>query len=105
MIDEVLNEIRNAESRADEMQKEAYKQGKEIVLSAELEAERQKKLTFAECKADQRAALAAAEARARDNREVILKRGRESAETLIENNNSAIEECADKIVAMLLEKY
>lgn len=105
MIDEVLNEIRQAEARADEIQKEAYQQGKDIVLNAEIEAERQRKMTLSECKADQKSAVAQAEAKAKEEREVILKKGAKAAEKLIEDNNSLIEECANKVLAMLIDKY
>ncbi len=45
MIDTVLKEVREAEEKAELMQKQAYQRGKDIVLKAEAEAEAQKKST------------------------------------------------------------
>lgn len=44
MIDTVLKEVREAEEKAELMQKQAYQRGKDIVLKAEAEAEAQKKI-------------------------------------------------------------
>lgn len=105
MIDDVLIEIKSAEEKAEAMQKEAYQQGKDIVLAAEIEAEKQKKMTVAECKADQKSAVEQAEAKATKNREDILKKGRLSADKLVEEKQDSIEIAADKILDMLLAKY
>lgn len=105
MIDDVLKDIREAESKADEMQQEAFDKGKQIVLQAERDAQKQKKATLSECKDDQRKALAAAESRAEDKRNEILEKGQKAAEQLIEDKNSEISEQADRLVEILLAKY
>lgn len=105
MIDEVLKDIREAELKAEEMQKDAYQKGKDIVLQAEIDAENQKKETLKECKQDQKKAVAVAEKNAQDRRNAILKKGQKAAEELIENHNSTVEEISDRIVEMLVNKY
>ncbi|MBR4800470.1 MAG: hypothetical protein IK048_02190 [Clostridia bacterium] len=105
MVEEVLIEIRKAEEKADAMLKAANAQGKQIVLQAEADAEKQKKLTVSGCKEDQRNAVQRAEKQAADKREAILKKGREDAERLVDDKHAEIEAQSDKIVEMLLEKY
>ena len=105
MIDDVLNDIRQAEEKAERMQKQAYQRGKEIVLNAEAEAEAQKKATVAECKEDRARILQNARAKADEKTKAILKKGSEDAEYLIAEKAPVIEECADKVVAILLSKY
>lgn len=43
MIDEVLKDIREAEAKAEQIAQDAYAEGKQIVLQAELDAQKQKK--------------------------------------------------------------
>lgn len=105
MIDDVLKDIREAEAEAEQIQQDAYAEGKQIILQAELDAQKQKKATLSECKDDQRAALASAEKRANVKREEILKKGQKAAQKLIEDKNSDIEEQADKLVEVLIAKY
>jgi len=105
MIESVLKDVREAENQAELMQKEAYQRGKEIVLDAEAEADAQIKATVQECKEDRIRSLQNARRIANDRTQLILKKGAESAEALAEEKNSAVEECADKVVAVLLERY
>lgn len=105
MIEEVLVEIREAEEKADAMVKDANAEGKQIVLQAEADAEKQKKLTVSGCKEDTRKAVQKAEKQAADKREAILKKGQEEANRLIEDKHAEIESQSDKIVEMLLAKY
>ena len=46
MIDEVLKDIREAEAKAEQIAQDAYAEGKQIVLQAELDAQKQKKATL-----------------------------------------------------------
>lgn len=105
MVDEVIKEIRLAEEKADQMQKDAYQQGKDIVLQSEIDAEKMKKDTILECKQMQRDAIDAANAKALNERAQIMKKGDAAADKLIDDNNAAIEETADNIVKLLIEKY
>ena len=104
-IEEVINDIREAEARADDIVRESYQQGKDIVLSAEAEADRQKKDTLESCKQDRRLALQRADEEAAKKREVILKKGEKAAGDLIAAKKDQIEEQADRLVEILLEKY
>jgi V/A-type H+-transporting ATPase subunit G/H len=105
MIEEVLVEIREAEEKADAMVKDANAEGKQIVLQAEADADKQKKLTVSGCKDDTKKALQKAEKQAADKRDAILKKGQEQANSLIEDKHAEIESQSDKIVEMLLAKY
>ncbi|MBO4381240.1 MAG: hypothetical protein J5815_03710 [Clostridia bacterium] len=105
MVEEVLIEIRKAEEKVDAMLKDANAQGKQIVLQAEADAEKQKKLTVSGCKDDQRKAVQKAEKQAADKRESILKKGQDEADRLIDDKHAEIEAQSDKIVEMLLAKY
>ena len=105
MVEEVLTEIRKAEEKVDAMLKDANAQGKQIVLQAEADAEKQKKLTVSGCKDDQRKAVQKAEKQAADKRESILKKGQDEADRLIDDKHAEIEAQSDKIVEMLLAKY
>lgn len=105
MIEEVLNDIRQAEEKADAMIKNANAEGKQIVLQAEADAEKQKKITVTECKEDQRKAIQKAEEQARVKREHILKKGQEAADNLVDDKHAEIEAQSDKIVEMILAKY
>ena len=105
MIDTVLKEVREAEEKAELMQKQAYQRGKEIVLNAEAEAEAQKKATVKECKEERANVLQEARRRAADRTRNILDKGAEDANHLADEKNSAVEDCADKIVEILLNKY
>ncbi len=105
MIEDVLKDIREAEKLADDLEKQAYQDGKNAVLSAEAEAQRQLALTKESVKADRKKALKDANDLAAERRKVILKKGEEAASELAEQKNSVIEETADKLVEILLEKY
>ena len=105
MIDSVLKDVREAENKAEAMQKEAYQHGKEIVLNAEKEADAQKKSTVHECKEDRARAVENARKVAAERTREILADGAKAAAALADEKNSAIEDCADKIVAALCEKY
>ena len=105
MIDEVLKEIKDCEEKADQLQKQAFLDGKKIVLDAENEAERQKKTTAAECKQDIKAAQQEAEKKALKRRAEILAEGEKKAQQLIDDKHAEIHTVSDKIVDMMLEKY
>lgn len=105
MIDTVLKEVREAEEKAELMQKQAYQRGKDIVLKAEAEAEAQKKSTVKECKEERISVLAEARKRAAERAQSILDKGAEDANFLADEKNSAVEDSADKVVEILLKKY
>lgn len=105
MIDDVLKDIREAEAQAEDMQQEAYQEAKRIVLEAEIEAQKQKRLTFAECKDTQKGEIALAEQKALEKREEILKKGAKDAEKLAQSKQKDIDEQADKLVEVLLASY
>jgi len=105
MVEEVLIEIRKAEDKAEAMLKDANAQGKQIVLQAEADAEKQKKLTVSGCKEDQKKAVQKAEKQAAEKREAILKKGQEKADRLLDDKHAEIEAQSDKIVETLLAKY
>ncbi|MCM1394393.1 MAG: hypothetical protein NC179_05825, partial [[Eubacterium] siraeum] len=86
-------------------QKNAYQRGKNIVLKAEADAEAEKKATIGECKQDRANILQSARERAAEKTDEILKKGAEDAEYFIEEKKPAVEECADKVVEILLAKY
>jgi len=105
MIESVLKEVKEAEKRADELQKEAYKRGKELVLEAEAEAERQKKLTVSGCKAARQKALQEDRRIADERSQTFIKKGAESADAFVDDKNSAATDAADRVVEALLAKY
>lgn len=105
MIDEILKDIKDAEAKAEQLQKDAYAKGKEIVFNAELEAEKQKKSTVKECKADVKRAAEEAESAAALKRAAILRDGEKRAAELIAAKKNEVEKEADKVVGMLLSKY
>ncbi len=105
MIDTVLKEIREAEAEADKLQKDAYAKGRELVLNAEAEAERQKKITVLECKEDRKKAALEARRRADEKAQIVLKKGAENAIRLIDQKNSAVEDAANKVMGILFERY
>lgn len=105
IIDNVMDDIRMSEKNADEIIENARDRGKELVLKAQREAEtlkEQNKLRLKELKHNSQLELSA---RVRDRRDATLKRGEIAAKELIDNKNSAVEEAADAVVAMLLESY
>ena len=105
MIEDVLLEIREAEAKAEQIVRDAHESAKNILLTAETEADRLRRDTQQKVKDMRRQSLADAEKLAADRRNAILKSGADSARELTENKTSAVEEAADKIVQMLLEKY
>ena len=105
MIDDVLKEVREAETKADELLKRAYQRGKDIVLKAEAEADAQKKATVSECKEDRAKILQSAREQADEKTAAVLKRGAENAEYYIQEKQPAVDACADKVVEILLSKY
>lgn len=105
MIEEVLNEIKVAEERADELQKQAFQDGKQLVLNAELEAEKQRKDTVAGCKSDLRNAQSAAEAKAAVLRKEILAEGEKTATEFTKSKEKDIQGKSDEILDLLLKKY
>lgn len=105
MIDEVLREIKNCEENADQLQKDAYQKGKQIVLDAENAAEKQKKDMISECKQDIKNAQLKAEEEVQENRRKILLEGEKKAKQLIKDKNADMYEMSEKIVKKLLEKY
>ena len=92
MIEEVLKEITEAEEQAETKRRETFQRGKEIVLQAETEAEKQTKMTAEQCKADMKAALAEAETTA-------------AAKKLVASKKKQIEKAADELLAEFVGKY
>ncbi|MEG2540201.1 MAG: hypothetical protein RSB59_00265 [Clostridia bacterium] len=105
MIDEVLKDIKDAEEKADLLQKEAYAKGEKIVLAAEFEAEKQKKSMVHDCKADFRLAAVNAEKKTALVRATILSDGEKAADLLISQKADEIEKSADKILKAFVGKY
>ncbi len=105
MIEEVLKEIKSAEETASEMQSKAFQEGKQIVLDAELKAEKERKETVLQCKADFRRAIAEAEETANARRTKIIENGEISAKEYVESKSAKIDEKADELVGVLLDKY
>lgn len=105
MIDSVLKDVRDAEEKAEIMQKQAYQHGKEIVLKAEAEAEAQKKSAVKECKEERAHILQEARKRAEERTQAILADGEKRAEEMAGEKNSAVEDCADRVVDILIQKY
>ena len=105
MIDSVLKDVREAEQKAEKLQKDAYQRGKDIVLKAEADAEAKKKATERECKEERKTALANAHTAAQNRAQVIFKKGAQKATEMTEKKTPAVEEAASKVVAMLLDKY
>ena len=105
MIDSVLKDVREAEQKAERLQKDAYQRGKDIVLKAEADAEAKKKATERECKEERKAALANARNASLDRAQVIFKKGTQKAADLTAKKTPAAEDAANKVVAMLLDKY
>ena len=105
MIETAIKEIREAELKAEQMQKDAYRQGKQIVLDAEADAEKQKKLTMQECKEQRNAALDEARRKADERSAQILAKGEEEAAKLIEDTQAAADSAAEGVVAALLAAY
>ena len=105
MIDDVLKDIREAEEKSEALLKRAYQRGKEIVLKAEAKAEAEKKSTVSECKEDRAKILQHAREQADERTATILKRGAENAEYYVEEKQPAVEQCAGKVVEILLDKY
>ena len=105
MIEDVLKEIREAEQRAEQLQKEAYQRGKELVLNAEAEAERQRKDTVRECKEDRKAALQRARVTSGDKAQAAFKKSVEQVANMTEDKSPEIEKAASKVVELLIEKY
>jgi len=105
MIEDIIKEIKNAESLADDMQKDAYQKAKDIMLSAELKADSLKKDAVKSCKDSQKEEIAKAEKEALENREAILHSGEIAALALKEAKEKLAEEKANEIVDALLNKY
>lgn len=105
MVEEILVEIRKAEDKVEGMLKDANAEGKQIVLRAEADAEKQKKITVTECKDDQRKAVQRAEKQAEEKRAAILKKGQEAADRMVDDKHAEIEAQSDKIVEMIIAKY
>lgn len=105
MIEAAIKEIRDAEFTAEQMQKEAYQKGKQLVLDAEAEADKQKRMTMQECKEQRKAAYAEARKTAEERTQAILNKGEEDADALIEQTKPAVLDAANKVVAALIAKY
>ena len=105
MIETAIKEIKEAELKAEQMQKDAYQRGKEIVLEAEAEAERQKKQTAQACKADRENALNEARRKANEKSQAIIKDGEAQAQALVDEKKAVADAAASRIVDMLLAKY
>ena len=105
MIEEILKEIADAEVLAEEKRKDAFQKGKGIVLEAEARADRMKREAVEQCKADGKAAIAAAEEQARARRAAILAEGEEAAAALVASKKEQTEKAADEILAAFVGKY
>lgn len=105
MIDDVLKDVREAEQKAEQLQKDAYARGKEIVLKAEAEAESHKKSTVKECKEERSDALKRARLLADERTREILAEGEKLAEELANEKAAAVDTCADKVANILFSKY
>ncbi|MDE6060222.1 MAG: hypothetical protein K2G31_01965 [Clostridia bacterium] len=105
MIETAIKEIKEAELKAEQMQKDAYQRGKEIVLEAEAEAERQKRQTVQACKVDRDNALNEARRKASEKSQAIIKEGEAQAQALVDEKKAVADAAAGKIVDMLLAKY
>lgn len=105
MIEEVLRDITAAEAQAEAMQQDAFQTGKDIVLNAEIEAERQKKATINECRGDMRRAVQSAEALAEANRAKVLELGKVDAAQLAKRKEKDVDVISDRILKEILDKY
>lgn len=105
MIETVLKEVRDAENKAEQMQKDAYQRGKELVLNAEVEAETQRKSTVRECKEERTAALDEARRNAERKSQAYIKKGADSAAAMEIDRRAEVEACANKVAAMFIAKY
>ena len=74
-------------------------------MQAETEAEKQKKMTAEQCKADMKAALAEAETKAAARRTVIIEEGEAAAKKLVASKKKQIEKAADELLAEFVGKY
>lgn len=105
MIEEVISEIKIAEAESESKLKDAYAEGKQIVLDAELKAEEQKKSTALACKADLRAAVAEAEKRADKEHGRLAADGEKAANDFAAKKDKEIDGKAEEILNLLLKKY
>ncbi len=87
------------------MQTKAFQEGKRIVLDAELKAEKEKKETVLQCKADFRRAVAEAEKNAEAKRAEIIESGENSAVEYVESRKEKVDETANELIGILLDKY
>lgn len=105
IIDDVMKDIRSAEENADMIIEEAKKQGKETVLEAQSDADRMRTENKQRIKELRRQTQLDSSRRAAEKRDALLKKGELAAKELVDNKNSAVEDAADAVVAMLIESY
>lgn len=104
-LDAVILEIRAAEEQAEAIARDSYIAGKNIVLNAEAEADRQRKDAVEQCKQSRREALDAAGQRADKRRAAILAKGEAAAKKSIEEHRADVSAKADALVDVVLKKY
>lgn len=105
MIDSVLKDIRDAEEQAENMQRQAYQRGKDMILQAEAEATAQKRTTVAECKEERKSALQKARDAADERTQNMLKKGESDAEYFVQEMQGSLDGFADTVVKAVLDKY
>lgn len=105
MIEEVIKDIKSAEAQADEIVRAANAEGKRIVLDAEIEAEKQKKISLQESKTDLRKAVSSAEEEAAIKRKQIIAEGEKQAAEFSQSKENEIDAKATEILDVLLNKY
>ncbi len=105
MIEEILKEIASVEEEAEKRRKDAYLQGKAIVLEAEARAEKMKSDIVDKCKKEMKQSLAKAEEKALKRRSEILADGENKASQLIAEKAKDVDEMSDKILEIFVEKY
>ena len=100
-----MKDVRAAEEDADIVIEQAKQQAKDRVLAAEAEADKMRAAGKQRLKELKRQAQLDAATRAAEKRDALMKKGENAAKELAESKNSAVEEAADSVVAMLISQY
>ena len=105
MIENTINSIIDAETRADAIEKEAMDKARDIVKTAQEVADKIKLDTDNTVKASIKSKRAEWDNIANANAQVIIDEAKAQAQELIKSNEDKINEMVDEVVDIVIKKY
>lgn len=104
MIDEIINDIKTAEDKAEQIMQESYLKGREIVLNAEKQADQRIKSSIKTIKTKAESDERELEVQLEKSKEDKIKEAKAKAENRYQENLLKIDAYANKVVEKFINR-